>query len=81
MVELLTTLVKGLVDNEDAVKVERVEEETATLLKVVVDNADIGRVIGKEGRIANALSTIINSVAHKEADHKKYIIKINEGQR
>ncbi len=79
--EILKELLVGLVDNPQAVSITKKEDNRVVKLSIVVDNADVGRVIGKDGKIANALVTIINAVAHKSTPNKKYIIKINEGQR
>lgn len=79
--EVLKTLIVGLVDNPDAVSIARHDEGKIQKINIVVDKSDIGRVIGKEGKITNALSTIINAITHKTEPDKKYIIKINEGQR
>ena len=81
MKDILKTLIVGLVDNKEAVVITEKDEDRFVKLSVVVDKNDIGRVIGKEGKIANALSTLINSIAYKSEQRKKYIIKINEGQR
>lgn len=79
--EILTTLIQGLVENPQSVSVASHDEGKIVKINVVVDNADIGRVIGKDGKITNALSVIINAIMHKTEPNKKYIIKINEGQR
>lgn len=78
--EIVKELIIGLVNNPEAVSITTKEDSKAIKLSIVVDDADIGRVIGKDGKMANALSTIVNAIAHKTT-HKKYIIKINEGQR
>ena len=78
---ILKNLLVGLVNNPQSVVVTAKEEERIIKLSVVVDKSDIGRVIGKEGKIANALSTIVNAIAYKSEPRKKYVIKINEGQR
>lgn len=61
MVELLTWLAKGLVDDPDAVRVEQVEREDATVLELYVAEADRGKVIGRQGRLARALRTVVRA--------------------
>lgn len=64
MDELLDYLARQLVDDPDAVAVERFEEEDGTVvLELAVGPEDYGRVIGKRGRTANALRTVIKASA------------------
>ncbi|MEI2701042.1 MAG: KH domain-containing protein [Baekduia sp.] len=64
MDELLEYLAKQLVDDPEAVNVERFEEEDGTVvLELAVGDDDYGRVIGKRGRTANALRTVIKASA------------------
>ena len=62
MQELIITIVKGLVDDKNAVSVTVDEpKEDGT----VVYHLHMGRVIGKQGRIAKAIRTIVRSAAGK----------------
>ena len=65
MQELLAIIAKGLVDEPDAVKVDRDEpnEEGITVYHIHVAEDDMGRVIGKQGRIAKAIRTIARSAS------------------
>ena len=64
MDELLVYLARQLVDDPDAVNVERFEEEDGTVvLELAVGDDDYGRIIGKRGRTANALRTVIKASA------------------
>ena len=45
-------IVKSLVGNPDAVKIERRIDEKGVLLELTVDGEDLGRVIGKRGATA-----------------------------
>jgi predicted RNA-binding protein YlqC (UPF0109 family) len=65
--EVLTYLVRSLVDDPDAVSVERYEEEDGTVvLELHVADEDAGQVIGRGGRTAQALRTVMKacSVRH-----------------
>ena len=72
--ELCLFLVKELVSNKDAVKIDIVEEENAIVLNVTVAEEDIGRVIGREGRTANAIRTLVRALSDSR---KKIIVKFN----
>jgi uncharacterized protein len=63
MTELLEFLVKALVEDPEAVKVEELEEDGDLIYEISVAEGDLGRVIGKGGRIANAIRTIAKAAA------------------
>ncbi|MDR2458160.1 MAG: KH domain-containing protein [Clostridiales Family XIII bacterium] len=73
MKEFVETIVKGLVDDVDAVDIteKTVEGEDYDLIEVKVAKDDMGRVIGKEGRIAKAIRTIVRAIATKEGKSLK----------
>jgi uncharacterized protein len=59
--ELLAWIARGLVDEPDAVRVERVDEGDVAILRLSVAPDDVGKVIGRQGRIARALRTVVRS--------------------
>jgi uncharacterized protein len=63
MEELVTWIARGLVDEPDAVRVERIEEHDATVLRLTVAPDDVGKVIGRQGRLARALRTVVRSAS------------------
>ncbi|HEX7292906.1 MAG TPA: KH domain-containing protein, partial [Solirubrobacterales bacterium] len=63
MTELLEFLVRALVEDPEAVKVEELEEDGDLVYEISVAEDDLGRVIGKGGRIANAIRTIAKAAA------------------
>ena len=65
MTELLTQIVKHIVDLPDDVSVKEVQNERAVVLELRVANDDIGKVIGREGRIINSLRQIVKAAAGK----------------
>ncbi len=73
MTELVTFMVKSLVDKKDAVEVTLTEDG---VINVKVDKDDIGKVIGKDGRIAKAIRTIVKAAANKQ--QAKYTVVILE---
>jgi predicted RNA-binding protein YlqC (UPF0109 family) len=66
LAELLEYLARRLVDEPDAVRVERVEEEDTVVLRLHVAQEDLGKVIGRQGRIARALRTIVRAGCARE---------------
>ena len=66
MPELLEYLARQLVDDPDAVRVERVEEDDTLVLRLHVAQDDLGRVIGRQGRIARSLRTIVRAGSMRE---------------
>ena len=62
MEELLAELVRRLVDEPEAVRVERVEADDGSLvLRLHVAEGDVGKVIGRQGRLARALRTVVRA--------------------
>jgi predicted RNA-binding protein YlqC (UPF0109 family) len=80
--ELMTQMVKGLVDHPDAVEVEAIEEdeeydaEEGVLLELRVAPEDLGKVIGKQGRTVRSMRTILNAVGMKH--HQRYTLDVIE---
>ena len=66
MAELLEYLARQLVDEPDAVRVERVDEGDTVVLRLHVAEEDLGKVIGRQGRIARALRTIVRAGSARE---------------
>ena len=65
MKPLVEYIVKALVDQPDAVKINETEGESITILEINVAPDDVGKVIGKEGRIANSIRTIAKASGAK----------------
>jgi len=63
--ELITYLVKALVDHPEMVHVSEVVGENVIILEVKVAKEDVGKVIGKSGRTVLALRDILAAVAGK----------------
>lgn len=64
-IKLLETIIKAIVSEPDAVKVERKVDERGVLLELDVSLKDMGTIIGKEGRTAKALRTILRAFGAK----------------
>lgn len=67
-------VVKSLVNNPDAVQVERRIDEKGVLLELTVDPEDLGRVIGKRGGTAQSLRTLLRALGTK--NDARYNLKI-----
>ena len=76
--DFLEFVVKTLVDNPDAVKVERVVDEMGVLLTLDVDPQDMGKIIGRSGNTAKAIRTLLRVVGMK--NNARVNLKINEPQ-
>ena len=63
--EFLEYIIKSLVDNQDAVKVERSVDEMGVLLSLKVDPSDMGKIIGKGGATAKAIRTLLKAAGVK----------------
>lgn len=70
MQELLITIVKGLVENPDAVTVtvDGVDDRGVVVYHLHVAEDDMGRVIGKQGRIAKAIRTVVKAGATRTGE-------------
>jgi len=66
MRELVEFLLRSLVDDPDAVRVEEKPRGGAITLEVRVAPADMGKVIGKQGRTVNAIRTVVKAAAVKK---------------
>jgi len=64
LLDWFLAVIKGLVSNQDAVSIEKIEDEQGILFIVTVDDGDIGKVIGKQGTIAQALRTVLRSAGY-----------------
>jgi predicted RNA-binding protein YlqC (UPF0109 family) len=66
MRELVEFLVRALVADPDAVRVEQIDSDGDILFEVHVADDDLGRVIGRDGRVANAIRTVAKAAATRE---------------
>jgi predicted RNA-binding protein YlqC (UPF0109 family) len=66
VVELVEFLARRLVDQPDAVRVEREEREDTVVFHLHVAPEDVGKVIGRQGRIARALRAVVRAGGVRE---------------
>ncbi len=74
--EFLEFVVKALVDNPDAVKVDRKVDEMGVLLSLKVAPEDMGKIIGRNGNIAKAIRSLLRVIGMK--NHARVNLKIEE---
>ena len=70
MTELVTYMVKALVDDKDSVSVVESEDGNAVIIKVAKE------VIGKQGRIIKAIRSVVKAASVKLG--KNYSVEIEE---
>ncbi len=77
--EFLEFIVTNLVDNPDAVKVERKVDEMGVLLSLRVHPDDMGQVIGKDGSTARAIRNLVRIIGLK--NKARVNLKIEEPEK
>ncbi|MBI2568841.1 MAG: KH domain-containing protein [Candidatus Schekmanbacteria bacterium] len=66
MQELLSYLVRLLVEDEDSVRVDQTKGDQTVVLEIRVKEEDLGRLIGRKGKTARALRTVAQAAAQKK---------------
>jgi len=74
--EFLEFVVRSLVDNPSAVKINRTVDEMGVLLILDVDPQDMGKIIGRGGKTAQAIRSLLRVVGMK--NHARVTLKVNE---
>lgn len=63
---VLTHVVRSIVDDPEAVKVEGFADGEKIVLEVRVGEGDLGRVIGRRGRTAMSIRTVVRAAAERD---------------
>ncbi len=63
---VLTHVVRSIVDDPEAVKVDAKESRGRVRLEVRVGPGDLGRVIGRRGRTAQSIRTLVRAAATRD---------------
>ena len=74
MKELVTTIVKALVDDVDNVQVNEIDGKTSNIIEIVVSKDDLGKVIGKKGNTAYCIRNLIFAASFRTK--KRYTVNI-----
>ncbi len=72
-------IVKAIVGNPSAVRVDRTIDERGVLLTLHVDPSDMGYVIGKRGETAQAIRRLLGIVGRKHNANVSFKIYEPEG--
>ena len=73
MKQVLETIIKNIVENQEAVSINEKEETDKITYEVKVDDKDMGRVIGKQGKVANSIRTLMKALGSREK--KKVVVE------
>jgi predicted RNA-binding protein YlqC (UPF0109 family) len=77
MRELLEFLVRSLVDDPQAVKIDEVDGAAGATLRIHVAQGDVGKVIGRQGRTVKAIRAVLGIVERRLG--KRVQVEIAEG--
>ena len=69
MKELLTYIVRSLVDNPDEVSVTERASGDETVFEVRVADGDMGKVIGRQGRVVKEVRVLIGLGTYTLCEH------------
>lgn len=78
MKELVTFIVKSIVEFPDQVVLEEGENEKGKVLRLQVADSDYGKVIGKQGRTAKSIRSILAAAAAKTGERYGFEIPDKE---
>jgi uncharacterized protein len=76
MREAVEMIVKGLVDDAEAVDVREIDRNGATLIEIRVSPDDMGKVIGRQGRTVRSLRSLAHAVGLKSK--RRFVLEIVE---
>jgi predicted RNA-binding protein YlqC (UPF0109 family) len=77
MRELLEFLVRSLVDDPQAVKIDEVDNGGNAVLRIHVAQGDVGKVIGRQGRTVKAIRAVLGILERRLG--KRVQVEIAEG--
>ena len=63
---VLEYVARQIVDDPEAVVVEREQDRRGVMLRLHVAPDDMGKVIGKRGRVAQAIRTVVRAAGARE---------------
>lgn len=79
--EFVEYIVRGIVNNPDDVRTERIVDERGVLITLHINPEDMGYVIGRQGQTARAIRTLLKIVGAKENARVNLKIYEPEGSR
>jgi predicted RNA-binding protein YlqC (UPF0109 family) len=63
---VLAHIVRSIVDDAEAVRVDGLQTRNRVRLEVRVGDGDLGRVIGRRGRTAQSIRTVVRAAATRD---------------
>jgi len=75
MKELLTHMIKAIVDNPDEVQVIATDSGQTSVFELRVAKSDMGKLLGKQGRNINAIRMILGAASAKSKKRSVIIIR------
>ena len=63
---LAKTIVRGIVDNPDAVEVDAIDRGRSTVIEIAVADSDVGKVIGKGGRNIESIRSVVRAAGLRQ---------------
>ena len=66
MKETLETIIKNIVENQEAVSINEKAETDRITFEVKVAETDMGRVIGRQGKVANSIRTVMKALGSRD---------------
>jgi hypothetical protein len=74
MKDFVEFIARHLVDDPEAIVLERTEKDDKIVFRLSVAEADVGKVIGRQGRTAQAIRVLLAAVAAREG--KRALLEI-----
>ncbi len=66
MKPLVEAMARGLVDDEEAIRVEEEETEEGLVIRLTAAPDDIGRLVGRRGRTVRAMRAVLQAAAARK---------------
>ena len=66
MKQVLETIIKNIVENQDDVSIIEKEEADKIAFEIKVAESDMGRIIGRQGKIANSIRIVMKALGSRE---------------
>ena len=66
MKQVLETIIKNIVENQDDVSIIEKEEADKIAFEVKVAESDMGRIIGRQGKTANSIRIVMKALGSRE---------------
>ena len=80
MKEVLTGIIKAIVDKPDEVDLTLTESENTKIYELRLGDGDVGKVIGKKGRNVGAIRTILTAASAKEGGKRARLEVIDRNE-